>query len=279
MLDQMVKNFDEKTRGIEIMLDAGHNSDREAYGWFKSLSVKMGEDGKAELWGTVELTSLGQRSLTEKLYGYISADFDMSYKDNESLVNHGAVLLGAGLTNRPVVKRMSPAIELQEEKDMTVKKLADPLLEKQVVCADGANSPDVQKLLDATGVATVDELIALIGSLKDQVAAAQGEIEMACQSDKFNKMMSEGKAVEAQRKFFMEKDFENFAAHSMPIKLEEISKNERVVEEDEEKAEDKIMKLAEAKMSEEKISLTEAIGQVLAEDKELNKQYRKEKGE
>jgi len=100
MLDQMVKNFDEKTRGIEIMLDAGHNSDREAYGWFKSLSVKMGEDGKAELWGTVELTSLGQRSLTEKLYGYISADFDMSYKDNESLVNHGAVLLGAGLTNR-----------------------------------------------------------------------------------------------------------------------------------------------------------------------------------
>jgi len=173
---------------------------------------------------------------------------------------------------------MSPAIELQEEKDMTVKKLADPLLDKQVVCADGANSPDVQKLLDATGVATVDELIALIGSLKDQVAAAQGEIEMACQSDKFNKMMSEGKAVEAQRKFFMEKDFENFAAHSMPIKLEEISKNEKVVEEDEEKAEDKIMKLAEAKMSEEKISLTEAIGQVLSEDKELNKQYRKEKG-
>jgi hypothetical protein len=259
MLTQMVKNFDEKTRGVEIMLDAGHNSDKEAYGWFKSLYTKNGDDDKLELWAKVELTSLGQKALTEKLYGYISADFDMNYQDNETLLNHGCVLLGAGLTNRPVIKKMTPAIELSE---------------------NGENKMmTVEELLASCGVGSPEELIKMIGDLKGSIEASsakekemQEKIEMSEKTSKFNNLMSEGKAVEAQRDAFFKNDMIEFAKNAQPVKLSEISTSDEV---EEKNAEDQILELAEKKVKEEKITMARAIEFVLSENPELNKQYRK----
>lgn len=260
MLTQMVKNFDEKTRGVEIMLDAGHNSDKEAYGWFKSLYTKNGEDDKLELWAKVELTSLGQKALTEKLYGYISADFDMNYQDNETLLNHGCVLLGAGLTNRPVIKKMTPAIELSE---------------------NGENKMmTVEELLASCGVGSPEELIKMIGDLKGSIEASsakekemQEKIEMSEKTSKFNAFMSEGKAVEAQRDAFFKNDMIEFAKNAQPIKLAEVTVT---VEGEEKSAEDEVLELAEKKVKEDKMPLAQAIAMVLSENKELNKKYRGE---
>ena len=263
MLDQMVKNFQEKVRGIEIMLDAGHNSDKEAYGWFKNLYTKEGDNNSYELWGSVELTSLGQKALTEKLYGYISADFHTSYQDNETLATYGAVLLGAGLTNRPVVKGMSPAIALSEnnQQSMEIKM-------------------DLQQLLDACGVSSPEELIKMIGDMKSQIEMAcatetelKEQIAMSEKTNGFNALLSEGKACEAQRESFMKGDMVAFAKNAQPVKLSEVSSGS--AEGNEKTAEEQIMELAESKMKEEKIGMAKAISIVLSENKELAKQYRK----
>lgn len=263
MLEQMVRNFDEKIRGVEIMLDAGHNSDKEAYGWFKKLYTKLSEtDETLELWGTVELTSFGQRALTEKLYGYVSADFDMNYQDNETLAKYGAVLLGAGLTNRPVVKKMKPAIELSENGEKKMMTL--------------------EELLQACGVGSPEELVKMIGDLRGEVQASSAEkkelqekIAMSEKEKEFNVLLSDGKAVEAQRISFMEGNMVEFAKNAQVVKFEEISKGGNGSDENEINAEDKILELAEKKVKEEKLGLTKAIQVVLSENPELAKQYRK----
>lgn len=262
MLDQMVKNFQEKVRGIEIMLDAGHNSDKEAFGWFKNIYTKEGDNSSYELWGTVELTSLGQKALAEKLYGYISADFNTSYQDNETLANYGAVLLGAGLTNRPVVKGMSPAIALSEDNKSTEIKM------------------DLQQLLDACGVSSPEELIKMIGDMKSQIEMActtekelKEKIEMSEKTNEFNTLLSEEKACEAQREAFMKNDMIGFAKNAQPMKLSEMTNGS--VEGNDKDAEEQIMELAEKKVKEEKIALKDAIVLVLSENKDLAKQYRK----
>lgn len=277
MLEQMVRNFDEKVRGVEIMLDAGHNSDKEAYGWFKTLYTKLGEDNKLELWATVELTSLGQRSLTEKLYGYVSADFDMSYQDNETLKKYGAVLLGAGLTNRPVVKKMKPAIELAENNN-------------------GVKFMEIEELLKLCNVSSPEELIKMVQDMRakgesdememkemktkvemseSKVKELEGKITLSEKEKEFNVLLSEGKVVEAQRVSFMDSNMVEFAKHAQVIKLDELSKANQNGDMGNEDAEEKILELAEKKVKEDKMPMAQAIQVVLSENKELAKKYRK----
>jgi hypothetical protein len=262
MLNQMVHNFDEKVRGIDIMLDAGHNPDGGAYGWFKKIYTKEGENNSLELWGTVELTSLGQKALTEKHFGYISADFDMSYQDNETLANYGAVLLGAGLTNRPVVKKMSPAIALSENGDNKMM--------------------TIEELLASCDVESPEELIAMIGEMKGNVEASQAEVKtladkmmLSEKATSFNTMLSEKKACEAQREAFLKGDLVEFANNAQVMKFEEISTSAEVNATDK-SAEDQVLELAEKKVKEEKMPMAKAIAVVLSENPELNKQYRGE---
>lgn len=126
MLSEMVENFENESRGIVPALDYMHESQNIAAGWFKKLFIKASENGH-ELWAQIEMTPNGAKVLSDKEFGYVSADFDTEYQDNETGEKHGCVLLGAGLTNRPVIKRMASAISLSEKESMkTEKKLGGP---------------------------------------------------------------------------------------------------------------------------------------------------------
>jgi phage I-like protein len=119
MLSEMVSNFKSGVRGVVPALDFSHDSEGVAAGWFKDLLLS--ENGQ-ELWADIEMTPRGEKSLAEKEFGYLSAEFDSSYQTNEVPVKKvGAVLLGAGLTNRPVIKEMKSAILLSEGEAMTIK--------------------------------------------------------------------------------------------------------------------------------------------------------------
>lgn len=121
MLAQMVKNFSEGVRGVIPALDYKHESDDVAAGWFKKLW--LADDGN-ELWADIEMTPKGEKILGDKEFGYVSADFDTEYQDNETLQKFGCVLLGAGLTNRPVIKRMESVIQLAEKEDKVGEKIS-----------------------------------------------------------------------------------------------------------------------------------------------------------
>lgn len=108
MLAEMVRNFDARTYGQDIHIDVSHRPEDGSAGKI----TRMWIDGDT-LMAAVEWTPYGLMAITERGYQYLSAEYDENYRDNETRRYHGAVLKGAGLTIRPVIKRME-RVELSE---------------------------------------------------------------------------------------------------------------------------------------------------------------------
>lgn len=105
MLLSMVKNFDARVCGQDIFIDVSHRPDNGAAG--KVLALKVEGD---RLRALVEWTPYGIDAIKIKGYAYLSAEFNEDWQDNEAGNKHGCVLLGAGLTVRPVIKKLDPVL-------------------------------------------------------------------------------------------------------------------------------------------------------------------------
>ena len=105
MLLAMVRNFDARTYGQDIFIDVSHKPTDGAAG----KVVKLAVEGD-RLRALVEWTPFGVEAIKVKGFAYLSAEFHENWQDNEAGNMHGCVLLGAGLTVRPVIKRLDPVL-------------------------------------------------------------------------------------------------------------------------------------------------------------------------
>lgn len=105
MLLSMVRNFDARTYGQDIFIDVSHNPTNGAAG----KVVKLAVEGD-RLRALVEWTPFGVEAIKVKGFAYLSAEFHENWQDNEAGNKRGCVLLGAGLTVRPVIKRLDPVL-------------------------------------------------------------------------------------------------------------------------------------------------------------------------
>ena len=88
------------TNGADLPIDIEHSSEHKApkgdpapaVGWIKSLEVRDG----GSIWGTVEWTEQGERTINSREYRYISPVFTY-----EKTTNRIAKLVSVGLTNHP----------------------------------------------------------------------------------------------------------------------------------------------------------------------------------
>lgn len=307
LFDEMVENFEKGTRGIDVMIDYAHDSDREAAGWVKELSIKEVQLSEADeqtgveqqiehqLWATVEWTPKGRRTLSDKEFAYLSADFDPNYKDNENPTHsYGAVLLGAGLTNRPVIKRMSPAVQLSEfsetqDKEKTFMENENKELEemKGKLSDSQAKLAEIDSIMQDLGVSSIEELMNKIKEMRNENVELAEEKEKAERETKLNVLLSEGKISQAQKEKALKLDGESFKGffelaemNEQVVKLDESGNNKTPTEESEvEDVEEKVFELAEKKMKEDDCSLSDAISFVLSENKELKKAYYANGGE
>jgi phage I-like protein len=281
-LHQFKENFDRGVRGIEIYVDFEHKTDSGSAGWFKELYLA---ENDTSLRAKIDWTPKGERALQDKEYAYFSPDFEFNYEDNETGEKYGPVLKGAALTNRPVIKRMEPAIELSEGDQMKteIEKLQAQLKEladKNVkLSEDNAKMQSEQKKLADLPIAP-EEMLKLIEELKAKITALEQEKsqmaeakQLAEKKSQFQKLLSEGKAVPAQEEAFLKGDTIKFAelagAVNMAAKGHGGGGKENV-----EDAEAEIEKLVNEKVKEANGSITfsEAIGQVRSERPELWKQ-------
>jgi len=295
-LESMIRNFSEKVRGIDLMIDFSHNSEGEAAGWIKKLILS---DSGDQLWAEVDWTPIGKKSLENKSFKYISADFSFDYKDNEKRDNHGPTLFGAGLTNRPVVKEMMPIIlsekdinQLSEVTKMTEEKIEEKIEEKKEVEKkevelqemdeeeENDKNAQIQALKDEL-LKKDEELIALRGKLEEsqsekeeRLAEMEKEKVLAEKNKAFDQKLSEGLVVEAQRNPFIDGDMDKFLSLQHEIKLSESGSSAKpaapIGKED---FEEKVIELAEKRAKKENINLDIAIGIELKENKELMKHY------
>lgn len=289
MLSEMIENFNDKVRGIIPALDYKHESDDIAAGWFKKLYLKGDE-----LWADVEMTPNGSRVLSDKEFGYVSAEFDTNYIDNETGKKHGCVLLGAGLTNRPVIKRMTPVITLSEKQEqklsekenaMELEEMKKKLAEYEAKCAEyekkmsemeekmkGMIEKPIEEIKDEKPEVEIE-----LANVKKELAEAKEKIQLAEKTSEFSKLLSEGKAVEAQRDAFIKGDMNEFISKAVPIKLSEQGSSAIPAEEGQmssDEAEEKVLSEAKKLSEEKQISMKDAIAEVLKNNKKLAEKIR-----
>ena len=108
MLLSMVRNFERDVYGQKIFIDVAHSPSDGVAAEIKKLMV----DGN-KLRAEVEFTDYGIEAVTKRRMIYLSAEFVDNFVDNEQRKEHGPTLLGAGLTPRPVIKRLDP-VQLSE---------------------------------------------------------------------------------------------------------------------------------------------------------------------
>lgn len=284
-LEKMVVNFREKVRGIDLMVDFSHESEGEAAAWIDDVYLT---ENNTELWARVIWTPSGEEAVLNKKYRYISADFDFNYKDNETLAEFGPTLFGAGLTNRPVVKKMQPVIQLSEkyneEKNMDLEKKIEELMamiaslvskvemmEKSMKPAEKVEATeekleDKKELKEELSDDSKKELLSETNKLIEENKALKKENE-------FNKLFSEGKVVEAQRKAFLDGDMVAFSEAAAKIHQTNTgTPNENKNDGD---AEEKVIKLAEKLCKEDGIDFGKAVAKVLNENPKLSEEYNK----
>ena len=108
LLNEMARNFAQGVYGQDIFIDVAHRPEDGAAGKITRLWVD-----NHRLMAEVDWTPYGRQAITERGYQYLSIEYNENWIDNEQRQPHGAVLLGAGLTIRPVIKRLDP-IQLSE---------------------------------------------------------------------------------------------------------------------------------------------------------------------
>jgi len=112
--ETFIKNFENKVPQEHIAYDFRHRPDWGAAAWLRNLFTK--EDG---LWAKVELTKRGYESLKDKEFLYFSTEYVDDYVDKSDGKKFGPTILGGGLTNRPFIKGMAPAILSQDGEIVT----------------------------------------------------------------------------------------------------------------------------------------------------------------
>lgn len=105
LLEEMVKNFEAGTYGQKIFIDVAHKPGDGAAGEVQRLAVEGDR-----LRALVAWTDYGREAVAKRGFAYLSAEYDENWKDNETGVPHGCVLLGAGLVTRPCIKRLDPVV-------------------------------------------------------------------------------------------------------------------------------------------------------------------------
>lgn len=126
MLESMVRNFDAKVVGQDVFIDVDHRPGDGAAARILALAVEGNR-----LRAKVEWTEFGKAAVKDRGFRYLSAEYDERWKDNEQGKDYGPTLLGAGLTVRPVIKRLDP-VQLAQDPRSNAPVLLHPELLRQL---------------------------------------------------------------------------------------------------------------------------------------------------
>jgi len=150
MLNNMVANFDARVLGVDVFIDVNHQPGDGAAARILALKVE-GQRLRAQ----VEWTDFGKKAVKERGFRYLSAEYHEQWQDNEGGKPHGPTLLGAGLTVRPVIKRLDP-VTLADDPNSNTPVLLHPELLRQLTheCKENHMNrlEQLRKKLAAAGV-------------------------------------------------------------------------------------------------------------------------------
>ena len=184
MLAQMVANFEARVLGQDVFIDVAHDHSAGAAGQVLKLAVEG-----TRLRALVQWTEFGVDAVRKRGFSYLSADYHEDWRDNEKGLPHGVVLLGAGLTTRPVIKHLD-RVQLAEgdtDDDEAGTKLAiHPHLLKTLESAMNKHLIALRTKLLSLGL-TEEQIKPIIAAATKQLeAVADDEAKSLALVDTFN---------------------------------------------------------------------------------------------
>lgn len=112
-LERMIQNFNTKVRGQDIAVNFDHGTDKakgnKAAGWIKELTLKPSSDDPAQpsLFALVDFTDEAKKEGKDNQWKYFSLEWEDEWEDTDGN-KFEDVIVGGGLTNRPVAKKTLP---------------------------------------------------------------------------------------------------------------------------------------------------------------------------
>ena len=288
MFKSFRKNFKKNVKKIKLAVDYSHLSGEKASGWITDVILK---ENNTELWIKVEWTPAGRQGILDKEYKYMSADFSENYQDNESGKKFGATLNGAALTNRPFIKDMDAVlsdIDMSDEKRQAIMEIYnnEPETEGNKPMKFAELKEKVAKLSDEEkaelGIETKDTKLSDTEAQVSNVKITQENKELSEENKKlkeeakivekntsFDKMLTDGTTVEAQRESFLSDNMVEFVKLTVPTNMIGKGTGEGKDTDTEsgdqkfdtpEKANAEVLRLSKEKMKEDK-DLTDSVAQ------------------
>lgn len=183
IIKDIVKNFEEDARGIQLAVDENHEENHKALAWFKEL---IEEDEGNALFADVELTKKGADLLNEGAYKYFSPEIIFHTVDEESGNFISNLLNGGAFTNRPFFKRMQPLMA-SEDAATVVQSGSTSTKERHAYFFSHANT--MKKLIEL--MAKLADKTTISASERDELAQVYSELPESDRSDDLNKTFAE----------------------------------------------------------------------------------------
>jgi phage I-like protein len=294
-IQSLVSNYNNNVRRLdkgEVAFDFSHKDEEEASGWIQEVESRA---NSKELWGKVDWTVDGREKIEEKKFRFVSPEINFDYMDNESGVNHGPTLMGAGLTNRPHIKNMKAIFseyninQPQGVFSMTPEEMMSKIgnLEGRVTELEGQLKVKSDNFEEATKENTglekkFEEVAETNKQLSEKLVKIEGEKVTVQREAKFTELLGEGKILPAQKESFMQMELklsEAFFKDAVKLNLSEKGHGQTPTGDGEgnevvltaaDKIEEKALKLMEADKG---LQLSDAYSQVMRDDKVLAAEY------
>jgi phage I-like protein len=210
------------------------------------------------------------------LYKLSGDNPDINSNQGENMPKWKKILEGLDSVSPEDRKELSEAIE-EESKKLSEKVKADAKKLKKTQDGLKLSEEKVKDLEEKAADSEKGENEQLTLALseakeaKKQVASLTKTMAETAKKAGFDKMLSEGKVCEAQRKAYMKDDMVEFAKNQEAVKLDESGANAKG-DDSEAQAHAKLQKLAEAKQEKDKsLSYGEAVSLALSENPDLEK--------
>lgn len=204
-LKSFAKNFKNRVTDVDLRIAFSHDAD-EAAAWVQDVFLSPDERTLSAVvkWTTGE--NGGAKSLSDKKFRYFSPEFVFNYVHPHTLESHGPTLTGGALCNTPFLK-MNAIVGMAENKNQGEQKM-EPT--KTISLADHES-----KVVELSEKVKVSELKVI--ELSEKIKTMEKEKVDAEKKAKFENLLKDGKAVEAQRVSFMTGDLEGFVALSVQL--------------------------------------------------------------
>lgn len=179
----VVKNFQNRERGVDLAVDENHEPDHKALAWFKDLVT---ENDDNDLFADVELTKKGADLLNEGAYKYFSPEIVFHKEDEETGKPQRNLLIGGAFTNRPFFKNMKPLMA-SEDAAAGEQSGSDSAKANQAIFLSKPHA--MKKFLEVA--ARLVEKNKINASEKSELEQAYNELPKEDRSDDINKAFAE----------------------------------------------------------------------------------------